>query len=84
LLCKKVIIIKLLSILYNLTNQVERLNIDVHTQALRVDVENIKWQKLSATLKRVKKGAIPTNRILSQLRQDHINTINQLTIMRNS
>ena len=53
-----------------LTTQVEQLNIDIHTQSLRVEVERVKRQKLRATLKRVSREVIPSNHILFQVRHD--------------
>ena len=54
----------------SLTAQVERMNIDIHTQSLRIEVERVKKQKLRARLKRIKREDLPTNRILSQVRHD--------------
>ena len=49
----------------SLSAQINRLNIDVHTQSLRIEVERVMNPKLRATLKRVKREIIPSNHIVS-------------------
>ena len=51
-------------------SQLERLSLDVHIQSLCVEIECAKWQKLSSTLKRVRRDLISSNRISIQLRHD--------------
>ena len=52
----------------SLTAEVERLNINIHTQSLCVDIEKVKRQKLRATLKRVKRDVISIHQVLTHLR----------------
>ena len=49
----------------SLNSQLERLNLDVHTQSLRVVVEKAKRQKLRTKLRRIKKELIPKNKFIS-------------------
>jgi len=51
----------------NTSAQVERLNIDTHTQALQLKIEKIKRQRLSTKLKRIKKETIIQHRVIQKL-----------------
>ena len=50
--------------------EVERLNIDVNTKFLRVEVERVRRQKLRSKLKRMKPDIIPYHRLIAQIRHD--------------
>ena len=49
-----------------LSKQVESLPIDLHTQALRIEVQKAKRQRLGSSLKRVKKEIITPLHLVSQ------------------
>ena len=57
----------MLSLNPDITFQLERLNIDVNTQSLRVEVEKPKRKKLRIQLKRVKKELIPKNKLIKDI-----------------
>ena len=46
------------------------MSIDFHTQTLRIEVERVKKQKLSSTLKKVKREMIMHHQLLSQVHYD--------------
>ena len=54
----------------SLIKQVESLSIDIHTQSLPIEVEWVKRQKLSSTLKRVKREIILSHHLLTQAQYD--------------
>ena len=54
----------------SLSAQIKHLNLDMHTQSIRVEVEKVKRQKLRSKLKRVKREMIPNNHFISQICPD--------------
>ena len=50
-----------------INSQLERLNIDSHTQSLRTEMERVKHQKLRIKPKRVKRELLPNNKIINNL-----------------
>ena len=50
-----------------LTSQVEQLSLDLHTEALLVEVERMKRWKLKASVKELKQNRINPNPVLSQV-----------------
>jgi len=53
-----------------LTKQVKSLSIDFHTQTLRIEVERVKRQKLSSTLKKVRKKMVKSHHLLYKVLYD--------------
>ena len=66
-----------------LNDQIAKLSIDLNTQALRIEIERTKRQKMRMILKRIKLGMTPTNRSLLKMRRDVDILKEQLGAVRN-
>ena len=66
-----------------LDDKISKLTVDVNTQALQVEIEWIKCQKLRMTLKHVKRELAPSDHLLSQFRQELNILKEQLGTIRN-
>ena len=53
-----------------LTSQIEKLSIDINTQSLRVEIERAKQQRLSSSLKRIKRDLVSPSQESTQLRYE--------------
>ena len=65
-----------------LNKQLEWSQLDTHALYLRIEVERAKHQRLSTTLKNVKREIIPQCRIMAQLQQESTFVQSQLNAMR--
>ena len=67
-----------------LNSQLEQLNLDIHTQSLRVEVKMAKRQKLRTKPYRIKKELVPENKFINAVTatinqlQESVNTLRQL------
>ena len=62
-----------------------KLNVELHTQSLRVEVERVKRQKSRASVRQVKRDRVETNILLSQTLRENCMLREQLaTIKRDS
>ena len=58
--------------LVNLNDQIYRINIDMNTQNLRVEVEKIKRQKLRISMKSLINEISPTNKLVTQVSMTYL------------
>ena len=63
--------------------QIAKLSIDLNTQALSIEIERTKRQKMRMVLKHVKRGMTPTDGYLLEMRRDVDIIKEQLRTVRN-